>query len=176
MIQIRTAKSFYIIVTIKYLQFNASFFVLNLACEYGGVSAFNINNTIHTTISTTYDSELSSPFDIFKNRNVYSETSSLVIVIYNYKDYYAMRGTLHLSTTQCNVVKVNVCTRKHTVYFSSSAGMCTIHQLTHNMDIFFYQKAKDQFCSIQSLRYDESRERKKQFVEVNVKGYLKGKI
>ena len=71
-------------------------------CKYGGLVVAEIFRNGMTEISVCLDA-----WRDLEQRNIYSQNSSLIIILYQYPPYSKIWMTLHLSATKCKVVQIN---------------------------------------------------------------------
>ena len=81
----------------------------NTACNFAGLTAYNINNS-HSTEITTICTEYKT---IDQNRNIYTEGNEMFLVIYSYLEYKYFKIHATLSTTECRPVFPNTCAVKY---------------------------------------------------------------
>ena len=103
-------------------------------CSYAGLSMHDIINQNYIDISTTCKPS---------KRNIYSNTSRMLLVFYSFLRYGLFDVELEFSITMCKVAKVNICTGSYTYNFPShfeTNGLnfyventgCRVYQFTPN--------------------------------------------
>ena len=118
----------------------------DILCSYAGLSMYDIINQSYIDIYT-----ICKPSE----RNIYSNTSKMLLVYYSFKKYSSFSVELGFSTTMCKVVKLNLCTlstddldprfRAVPVYNNllrieiRNIG-CTVYQVMANISVELYKK------------------------------------
>ena len=117
------------------------------SCGFAGITSYDItgNGTYKKISAICYNNE--------KNRNVYTQSSIMLLVMYSYKKYSNFSLNLSVSTTQCKATIINICELPHdplslesTSYFSVRKHNCIILQLDHgqlNMSIYRSNRYKN---------------------------------
>ena len=98
----------------------------NALCTYSGVAAYNIIDQNYKEISTVCKHKT----NFYKYRNIYSNTSSILLVIYSFLEYGTLDLSLEFSDSICSVVYVNFCVNKG-AYVSSiktAHNNCLVYQ------------------------------------------------
>ena len=82
----------------------------------------------------------------YRYRNIYTQKSMVLLVMYSYKKYANFNLTLSVITTQCKATMMNICELLHdplsleaTSYFSVRKHNCIVLQLEHgdtNISLF----------------------------------------
>ncbi len=76
----------------------------NILCQFAGVTSYDMISDPPTELATACYSEVS-----YRHRNIYSKSSTVVLVFYLYPEY----GSAHISssvyTTKCQVIEINTC-------------------------------------------------------------------
>ncbi len=133
-------KMHHINVTIDQLIFKG--IVANRLCDFAGFSAFNVmGRSSYRHMSTEC---VPNDKTLYKYRPLYSETNSLLIVVYSYKEYGVISVNISISNTRCFPVNVNLCERKtlKTTYLRERSGRievmvpegkCVVLQTTHRV-------------------------------------------
>ena len=80
----------------------------NIHCKYAGLSVYESVNNFHQEISLLCHSS-----ERYKHRNIYSNTSYVLLVFYMYPEYSKFNIGLSLSGTSCNIVTLNACTLQY---------------------------------------------------------------
>ena len=88
--------------TFKYFNYNGSD---SSACFYGGVSAYKNSSQTLTEIFMSCQ----HPEGVLENPNIYSDTSSLVLVSYCYKTFCEMEIKVVFTVFNCNVFHYDIC-------------------------------------------------------------------
>ena len=122
-----TSRNAGINISIQYLHYTSQ---NDFGCQNAGLAAYSHNFDTQIEISSTCT--ISS--GIFKHRNIYSESHIVLLVIYSYQRSYQLNAKIAISTTSCNIVKVNACGFKKSLYLFVVNQSCTIHQIVHNLD------------------------------------------
>ena len=92
----------------------------NLHCFFAGLTSYVPNNNnlnIISQICFTNDR-------FYKHQNIYSNTSSILLIIYSYKEYGLLNITLAISSTTCKAISINICSLTF-LCKSSSHALCT---------------------------------------------------
>ena len=76
----------------------------NTRCNYTGLVAF------HMESADKFRHKFSLCDGVFKHRNIYSETSAILLVIYSYREYGTLNVTVGFSTTSCKLKIIDICT------------------------------------------------------------------
>ena len=107
------------------------------SCGYAGITFYDINrNGSFQKISTIcYSNEQE-----YKYRNMYSQNSLMLLVMYSYKSYSNISLNLSVSTSECTATRINICELKHddfslesTSFFSVRKQKCIILQLDYRL-------------------------------------------
>ena len=105
------------------------------SCGYAGITLYDINrNGTFQKISTVcYSNEQE-----YKYRNMYSQNSLMLLVLYSYKSYSNISLNLSVSTSECKATTINICELKHdalslesTSFFTVRKQKCIILQLDY---------------------------------------------
>ena len=132
MIKIETEVQLIFKITINQLKYTG---VKYSSCRYAGITLYGINrNGSFQKISTVcYNNEQE-----YKYRNLYTQNSRMLLVLYSYKSYSNISLNLSVSTSECKVTTINICELKHdelslesTSFFSVRKQKCIILQLDH---------------------------------------------
>ena len=81
----------------------------NYHCVYGGVAIHDLNNFIETFLVCNKHSHYTDTLLSFQPRSFYSSNSSLLIVMYQYKEYSSLSAKAFFSVTSCQGVQLNLC-------------------------------------------------------------------
>ncbi len=76
----------------------------NKLCQYAGINAYNTKDKSYSELPPVCFSA-----DFYRHRNIYSEASSLLLVLYSYPEYGHVYVALGLGVTECQVSSVNLC-------------------------------------------------------------------
>ena len=99
--EISVPSGFYVNVSI--LNFKYDGFRIS-TCRFAGLTTYdNINNS-YKEISTACKQH----YNIYKSRKMYSETSKMVLVFYQYKEYSTIEVEILLSVTRCNPLSFDI--------------------------------------------------------------------
>ena len=105
------------------------------SCGYAGITLYDINrNGSFQNISTLcYSNEEDK-----KYRNMHSQNSLMLLVLYSYKNYSNISLNLSVSTSECKATTTNICELKHdelslesTSFFSVKKQKCILLQLDY---------------------------------------------
>ena len=75
-------------------------------CKYGGIAFIENTDHVHNEVATICESHNNI---ISHNRNIFSHSSSLIIVAYWYKNYSNMSVSLNVTSTICRPIQFDVC-------------------------------------------------------------------
>ena len=75
-------------------------------CSYGGLAAFEIIKGINHEILSLCNKKTNL---LTKHRNIYSAEEKLLVVVYSYRNYSRIRVQLKISSTVCEVIRVDIC-------------------------------------------------------------------
>ena len=169
--EILTSTKLGINISIQYLDYTSKH---DIGCQYAGLAAYSDNFDSKTEISST----CTTSSEIFRHRNIYSESHTVLLVIYSYKRSYELNAKVIISTTSCDIVKINACGLEEYVYLSSVNNSCTIHQIFHNLDkniLEAYTRRGCVHCNIYGLTLDNLIQNDKEKIKLYVTGNLRGK-
>ena len=111
----------------------------NYSYGFAGITSYDItgNETFKIISAICHSND--------KNRNVYTQNSMMLLVMYSYKKYSNFGLTLSVTTSQCKATAIDICELPHdplrleaTSYFSIRKYNCIVLQLDHgqaNMSI-----------------------------------------
>ncbi len=100
-IQATAPAKLHVSITIHWFHYRG---IATSTCRFGGLSFSDHNNNILTE-STLLCTDTNST----SHRSIYSSESTIHIVIYSYRQYSNVSGYLHVSSTKCHAVKINLC-------------------------------------------------------------------
>ena len=82
----------------------------------------------------------------YKYRNIYTQNSEMLLVLYSYKQYSKFSLTLSVSTSQCKATTIHICELEHDSFYLESNFFflfknqdCVVLQLSYgqgNMSLF----------------------------------------
>ena len=75
-------------------------------CKYGGIVFIENTELSYNEVATICESHNST---VSHNRNIFSQSSSLIIVTYWYENYSNMSISLNASKTRCQSVQIDIC-------------------------------------------------------------------
>ena len=103
-LMLKSQTKYKILVKISDFSFNATEDAVD--CKYGGVSFFDVKvNDIHeTTLVCTTREENQQNLQPY-----YSHNNAAIVIMYFYQEYSSLSLLLHVSVTNCDIVKINVC-------------------------------------------------------------------
>ena len=76
----------------------------NILCSYAG---FVVYDRMEAEGNSHISTKCSPYTDIFRHQNIYSNSSTILLLAYSYKEYGSMNLSVRFSTTKCNIVRVN---------------------------------------------------------------------
>ena len=129
----------------------------DILCSYAGLSMYDIINQSYIDIYT-----ICKPSE----RNIYSNTSKMLLVYYSFKKYSSFSVELGFSTTMCKVVELNLCTLSTNdfdphfkvvpVYNGRRIDIrnigCTVYQVRANISIEMYKKKFNEWHYVGRIR------------------------
>ena len=121
--KLSTNASYYVNVSISYFLYKGSD---NLHCLYSGFTSYipNYNNVSKMSEICFTNNKF------YKHQNIYSSKSSLLLVIYSYKEYGSLHIKVVISSTVCKRISIYICSLTF-LCKSSSQTLCTqFHQET----------------------------------------------
>ena len=153
-------------VTIQKLSHN---FARNFLCNYGGFVVYDVRKMKnHKEIS----SKCYPHTDLFRHQNIYSKSSTILLVAYSHREYGSLNLSVRVSITKCKIVKLN-CKPWDVIQ-----NQCTVFQFTNIVENY---KPGNILCP--SKRKEENLQITKDSLtscnlalETFTRGYLKGKI
>ena len=117
-------------------------------CGFAGVTACDItgNGSFSKILTICHNNNNQE----YRYRNIYTQNSVILLIIYSYKKYSNFNVTLSVNTTQCKVTMMNICELPHdplwlesTSYFSIRKHNCIVLQLGHgDTNISFFKMSK----------------------------------
>ena len=126
LITVKTGEGYKINITMYNLTHN---YERNSLCKIGGLTVYNILQKTDEEISTVCVSHTG----VYKYRNIYSTTPTILIVIYVYIPHGKLNVTLGISTTKCKVVPRHACKRWN---FAFADRNCVIYQIAHHVKLY----------------------------------------
>ena len=144
MIKMDTEAQLFFKITIYQMEYTG---IKYSSCGYDGITLYDINgNGRFQKISTAcYSNELE-----YRYKNLYTENSVMLLVLYSYKKYSNISLNLSVSTSECKAKTINICELKHdkeslesTSFFSVKKQKCIIIQLHYrqgNISLLELQK------------------------------------
>ena len=124
MTQLKAKQWLYFNITIKYISHE---YKENMLCTYGGIVAYDIINSKHRDISRLCYVHQGN----YSYRNIYSNTSAALLVIYSYREYGVFNVTLDVTITRCQIVYINVCEVSSQSIQVNSCVICQLKQLAN---------------------------------------------
>ena len=79
-------------------------FKRNFLSSYGGFVVCDIKKMKY---NQKISSKCYSHTDVFRHQSIYSKSSTILYVAYSYREYGSMNLSVRVSTTKCNIVRVN---------------------------------------------------------------------
>ena len=113
----------------------------NVECQYGGISMFDN----HTGTFKEISNNCLSHYGVYRYRNIYPQSSTFLLLVYSYGGYGSINISLTISTHQCKVTKIKLCScpecwNRHLSLHNTD---CVVYQLRHEIDIGYYRKLAD---------------------------------
>ena len=153
----------------------------NILCSYAG---FVVYDRMETEENNHISTKCTPHTDIFRHQNIYSNSSTILLLAYSYKEYGSMNLSVRLSTTKCNIVRVNC----ESWDLFQNIEYCTVFQFTNRLQSYesfklYYEKLYlftsatvnlPLWCFSNLLHFIESFDIL--VLEIFTTGYLKGKI
>ena len=102
-IHIRVPSEQYVNITILHQLYKGQ---RTMDCIYGGIAFIENTKHAHNELATICESHNSI---VSHNRNIFSHSSSLIIVTYWYKNYSNMSVTLNVTRTICQPIQIDIC-------------------------------------------------------------------
>ena len=116
----------------------------NYSYGFAGITSYDItgNRTFEKISAICHSND--------KNRNVYTQNSMMLLVMYSYKKYSNFSLTLSVTTSQCKATAIDICELPHdrlsleaTSYFSIGKYNCIVLQLDHGQaNMYIYRPSK----------------------------------
>ena len=100
---IRVPSAQYVNVTILHHSYKGQ---RTMECKYGGIAFIENTEHVHNEVATICESHNSI---VSHNRNIFSHSSSLIIVTYWYKNYSSMSVNLNVTGTVCQLIQIDIC-------------------------------------------------------------------
>ena len=100
---IRVPSEQYVNITILHQSYKGQ---RTMDCKYGGIAFIENTEHAHNEVATICESHNST---VSHNRNIFSHSSSLIIVTYWYKSYSSMSVSLNVRSTVCQSVQIDIC-------------------------------------------------------------------
>ena len=124
MIKMETEAELFYKITINELKYTG---IKYSSCSYAGITLYDINrNESFQKISTVcYSNEQE-----YKYRNIYSQNSLMLLVLYSYKSYSNISLNLSVSTSECKAKTINICELKHDALSLESTSFFTVRKQT----------------------------------------------
>ncbi len=122
-------------------------------CKYGGLAVYEgYKHLLHTCES--YGDKSSRP-----SRNLYATRSSSIIVVYSYRTYSSVTGTLRVATTSCKVLRMDV-SKLHEKCPGSRRTLPPCQQYTNHMSngtyfTFDHRMREDRTSLLISMQKDK---------------------
>ena len=130
-LMVSTPKSSYINFTILTFTFEG---FPNSKCELGGVSLQNYKGSnFHESYLLCNKFKYTSEYRHFKLQSIYSNNSTLLIVIYHYDKYSSLAIKANVSTTTCMGVMVDICSLNLVKYQMKIILNTSFLQLVHHV-------------------------------------------
>ena len=155
--KIETQEHYFLNITIQHMEYEGK---NHSSCGFAGVTSYDITgNRTFSKISTICHSNNNQEY---RYRNIYTQNSMILLVVYSYKKYSNFNLTLSVTTTQCKATMMNICELPHdplsleaTSYFSVRKHNCIVLQLDYgdtNMSLFkmsrrFYTPSEDYYTT-----------------------------
>ena len=147
MIKLETEAHLFFKITINKMKYTG---IKYFSCGFAGITLYDINrNGSFQKISTVcYNNEQE-----YRYRNLYTQNSLMLLVLYSYKSYSNMSLNLSVSTSECKATTINICALKHddlnlasTSFFSIRKEKCIILQLDYrqaNISLFKMDRSEN---------------------------------
>ena len=79
---------------------------LDSSCKYGGLVAYETQENVNKHVISLCNENISQ---FSQPRNIYSTFNKLVLVVYNYKEYSKLNVTVKITTSVCELVRIDIC-------------------------------------------------------------------
>ena len=166
------SQNFILNITVKNVSHNYN---RNYLYIYGGFVIFDRMDVKENSQSKT---KCYQHTNIFRYQNIYSNSSSILLVAYSYREYGSMNLTIGFSTTNCNIVRVN-CENWDA---AQSQGQCMVFQFTNYLLNYDALRSNKSSIICKPYRNEQPLQKYRHSVPDNLvletftTGYLKGKI
>ena len=100
---VRVPSEQYVNVTILHQSYKGQ---RTMDCKYGGIAFIGNTEHAHNEVATICEPHNSI---ISHNRNIFSHSSSLIIVAYWYKNYSSISVSLNVTSTVCQSIQIDIC-------------------------------------------------------------------
>lgn len=122
------------LINVTVVQIHHNYGYRNVNCTIGGLTAYDLGNH-----SLSEKSTVCFPHkDIYKYRNIYSQTSNMLLVTYSYREYGTFNLTVRLSTTMCTIYTINPCHRIKMLPIPRQH--CSVYQFVPNLVLADYKQ------------------------------------
>ena len=106
------------------------------SCGFAGLTSYDIyTNGTFEKISTICHN---NNYQEYKCRNIYTQNSEMLLVLYSYQQYSKFNLALSVSTSQCKTTTIDICEFEHdpfhlesNIFFLVNNQKCVVLQLNY---------------------------------------------
>ena len=114
-VKIETLTELYLNITIHHMNYTGK---NHSSCGFAGLTSYDINtNGTFKKISTICHR---NNYQECKYRNIYTQNSEMLLVLYSYKQYSKFSLTLSVLTSQCKATTIDICELEHDPFYLES--------------------------------------------------------